>query len=183
MGVAYGHRRCQLVKCSKCFKMLLIIALFLWPGLSMGGFIVGQERQMECSGSVTMAQTGKPDMKLFGSSKNLKLERNKPIRIQIEGNCCWTLHAKKRFKGFKTFLAKQGDHKIPSKLIRSVSRTECHLIPSLPLGGLGWPGVGLLVILVGVVFLVKERLMKKIVKIDSEGLEIDEVHSIVSTNH
>ena len=56
-------------------------------------------------------------------------------------------------------------------------------MPVLHCGGLGWLGVGLLVILVGVVFLVKGLLMKKIVKIDSEGLEIDEVCSIVSTNH
>ena len=57
------------------------------------------------------------------------------------------------------------------------------MIPSLHRGGLSCLGVGILVILVGVAFLVKGRLMKKILKIDSEGLEIDEVCPIVSTNH
>ena len=112
------------------------------------------------------------------------------MRLRVEGSCCWIAHARKRFKvsiyllviiglnkslintpfqGFKTFLSHQGEHNVPSKLFRSLSKTECHLLPVLKLGSCGWlAGLGLLLVLIITAVFKKKKEKKSLTEKNDE---------------
>jgi len=116
-----------------------------------GGFIVGQEREFTCGGSLTVTQKGAVELKLVKSIKSLKLFRDTPTVLRVEGSCCWTVHARKKYKGFKTFLLNQGEFKISSKLVRSISKTDCETMPSLYMASCG----GIFIMIISSVLLSK----------------------------
>eukprot|EP00092_Neocalanus_flemingeri_P006701 GFUD01007237.1.p1 GENE.GFUD01007237.1~~GFUD01007237.1.p1 ORF type:complete len:166 (+),score=34.25 GFUD01007237.1:141-638(+) len=133
--------------------------------ITAGGFIVGKERVDECSGSVTIIQSGRQHLKILSSTPILKLSKKQPVLVRVEGNCCWTVHSRKKFKGFKTFVRSQGELKLSRKLIRSIASTDCSNLPQLYIAGGGWMVVGVVVLvalLLSAVFLSLKR--KKTVK-------------------
>merc|ERR1719474_824048 len=79
--------------------------------------------------------------------------------LRVEGSCCWTVHAKKKYKGFKTFLLNQGEFSLSSKLMRSISKTECQKMPSLYLASSG--GILALITVISLVLFIKYQKRKK----------------------
>merc|ERR1712123_311557 len=72
---------------------------------------------------------------------SLKLSKKEPVLARVEGNCCWTVHARKKFRGFKTFVHSQGELNLSSRLLRSIARTDCSSMPRIYVAGSGWVAV------------------------------------------
>jgi len=124
----------------KCLIRLALVPQAFLVLSTAGGFIVGKERVSSCAGSITLLQGGAEHSKILISTPSLKLNKKKEVVMRVEGNCCWTVHARKKFKGFKTFVRSQGEMNLPSKRLRSISRTECSTIsmPRMYRAGGGW---------------------------------------------
>jgi hypothetical protein len=128
-------------------------------------------------------QAGKDHLKLIQSTPSLRLSNHKPVLMRVEGNCCWTIHARRKFKvsslcfnfhisyfyfsilqGFKTFVQSQGELNLPSKLIRSIASTECSKMPQMHFAGVGWVAVvvvGVAVLLLSTVFITYKKSQHK----------------------
>ena len=45
-----------------------------------------------------LLQGGSETGTILGSTPSLKLKKVKEVVMRVEGNCCWTVHARKKFK-------------------------------------------------------------------------------------
>ena len=43
-------------------------------------------------------QGGGKNLKILESTPSIKLTKKKAVLMRVEGNCCWTLHARRKFK-------------------------------------------------------------------------------------
>jgi len=151
---------------------------------------VGKERVSTCAGSITLLQGGVEHSKILISTPSLKMNKKKKVVMRVEGNCCWTVHARKKFKGFKTFVRSQGEMNLSSKRLRSISKTECSTIslPRIYMAGSGWVGV-IGVVVLGIILAilsVKYKFGKKKeyeVTLISESLELNDLDKEKELTH
>jgi hypothetical protein len=43
-------------------------------------------------------QGGRKNLKILESTPSIKLSKKKSVLMRVEGNCCWTVHARRKFK-------------------------------------------------------------------------------------
>merc|ERR1712215_488310 len=63
----------------------------------IGGFIVGKEHVPQCSGSISLSQPGST-LTLLSTTTSVKLNKRQSVLVRAEGNCCWTVHARRKLR-------------------------------------------------------------------------------------
>eukprot|EP00092_Neocalanus_flemingeri_P028226 GFUD01030652.1.p1 GENE.GFUD01030652.1~~GFUD01030652.1.p1 ORF type:complete len:119 (-),score=28.23 GFUD01030652.1:367-723(-) len=91
------------------------------------GISVPTNPDPECGGSLTMFEYG-------GSETVVTEDEDVRVRVEnvrLEGNCCFTLHSRRRGRGKTYYLTRRGEHSVEDigwSRVRSVRKVECIIL-------------------------------------------------------